>query len=371
MTSSSRNAAEIVRVAQAAALDDSLWTDWTERMVHHLDAAGGTLFVIDAANSSLHRMLPLWKSPRIEAEYFGHYWQNDPMVDLVAQSIGPTIAGNADHLDEANPATAEYMRWYRGVGGFDEHVLAITPLGDTSFRAGVALHKDTGAGPFDHRQRAKLSTLFPEMARAMDLGFHHAELLEEGYWEGVSALADADAVFLLDDHARVIRMNPAAERLIGSNEGLVMRGHRLTCHSPKAADALAGLISRATDRANALSGALQIPTRTGGRPHATTVYPLAWQRRWLAPFQAAALVRVSGSAFAAERFFAVVSGLYNLTPREAELCDLLCQGHSPESAAAVLKITLGTTRVHLKHIMLKTGTSRQGELVALLLRAVR
>ncbi len=59
---------------------------------------------------------------------------------------------------------------------------------------------------------------------------------------------------------------------------------------------------------------------------------------------------------------------YGLTPSEARLSSLLVQGKNLKEAAYELKITMNTVRTHLKRVFSKTDTSRQGELVALLLR---
>ncbi|HYG90396.1 MAG TPA: helix-turn-helix transcriptional regulator [Azospirillum sp.] len=61
--------------------------------------------------------------------------------------------------------------------------------------------------------------------------------------------------------------------------------------------------------------------------------------------------------------------LYGLTPTEARLAAELAKGNSIEDAANDLRITIGTARVHLKHIFSKTGTNRQSELIRLLLNS--
>lgn len=60
--------------------------------------------------------------------------------------------------------------------------------------------------------------------------------------------------------------------------------------------------------------------------------------------------------------------LYKLTPGESRIATSLAQGHSLQDAADRLEISVTTVRTHLSRIYDKTGTSRQSELVALLLR---
>jgi DNA-binding CsgD family transcriptional regulator len=55
-----------------------------------------------------------------------------------------------------------------------------------------------------------------------------------------------------------------------------------------------------------------------------------------------------------------------LTEREAQIAGLLAEGLSLPVIAERFHLSLGTLRNHVKSIFRKTGTRRQGELVALL-----
>ena len=63
----------------------------------------------------------------------------------------------------------------------------------------------------------------------------------------------------------------------------------------------------------------------------------------------------------------VISGLFDLTPAEAKIARLIAGGVSVEGIAESLSLSTETVRSHLKRVMAKTGTSRQVELVRLLL----
>jgi DNA-binding CsgD family transcriptional regulator len=60
---------------------------------------------------------------------------------------------------------------------------------------------------------------------------------------------------------------------------------------------------------------------------------------------------------------------FKLTRMETELAQLLAQGASLQSSADKLGVAISTARTHLSELFSKTRTRRQGELVALLLRA--
>src|SRR5690348_11800972 len=63
-------------------------------------------------------------------------------------------------------------------------------------------------------------------------------------------------------------------------------------------------------------------------------------------------------------------GLFGLTAAEAGVALAIAKGRSLDAIAASHRVSLNTARTHLKNILSKTGTRRQAELVALLLRSV-
>jgi DNA-binding CsgD family transcriptional regulator len=65
---------------------------------------------------------------------------------------------------------------------------------------------------------------------------------------------------------------------------------------------------------------------------------------------------------------AVLRQLFGLTRMESRVASIISTGASPEEAAENMGISFETARNHLKAVFAKTGTHRQGELVALLSR---
>lgn len=62
----------------------------------------------------------------------------------------------------------------------------------------------------------------------------------------------------------------------------------------------------------------------------------------------------------------LLCGLFDLTPAEDRVARAMADGHSIESLASLLSLSPETIRSQLKAVMMKTGTSRQTELVRLL-----
>jgi DNA-binding CsgD family transcriptional regulator len=63
----------------------------------------------------------------------------------------------------------------------------------------------------------------------------------------------------------------------------------------------------------------------------------------------------------------ILQRLFGLTPREAAVLRILVEGEDLQSVAARLGIGIETVRSHVKHIMERTGASRQAELVRMVL----
>lgn len=53
-----------------------------------------------------------------------------------------------------------------------------------------------------------------------------------------------------------------------------------------------------------------------------------------------------------------------ITPREREILDLVARGCRNREIAALLSITAGTVKAHLKHIFVKTGVKTRADLSA-------
>jgi DNA-binding CsgD family transcriptional regulator len=66
----------------------------------------------------------------------------------------------------------------------------------------------------------------------------------------------------------------------------------------------------------------------------------------------------------------VLQHLYRLTRAEADLVRLISAGQSLEQVAEARGVTMNTVRSQLKQVFCKTDTSRQGELVHLVLTGI-
>jgi DNA-binding CsgD family transcriptional regulator len=68
--------------------------------------------------------------------------------------------------------------------------------------------------------------------------------------------------------------------------------------------------------------------------------------------------------------FTLLRETYSLTPAEAAVASALTRGRNVGEIAAESQTSVETVRTHVKRLLSKTGTDRQGELIALILRSV-
>jgi DNA-binding CsgD family transcriptional regulator len=188
----------------------------------------------------------------------------------------------------------------------------------------------------------------------------------------------AFGVILVDAGLRARVSNAAAEEILNAGDGLSLRQGRLAAARPTETRALEALLAGAvrTGQGGGLhpGGAMALPRPSGRMPLAVTVAPL--------PRRPGVLLRDAGDARPVAVLFVAdperrpteparrIRQLYRLTQREAQLVGILIAGRGLESAADEMGIAREAARGYLKRIFEKTGTSRQGELVALVLRGL-
>jgi DNA-binding CsgD family transcriptional regulator len=64
-----------------------------------------------------------------------------------------------------------------------------------------------------------------------------------------------------------------------------------------------------------------------------------------------------------------IAAMFDLTPAESKITIALLHGGDLRGIAAAQRVSLETVRSHLKSVFAKTNTSRQADLIALLMRA--
>jgi DNA-binding CsgD family transcriptional regulator len=227
-----------------------------------------------------------------------------------------------------------------------------------------------GRPVFDEADKRDLARLLPHVERALELSW---ELACER--SGRHALLDvldqlSTAIVMVDAEARPIMINAAAEDILGLGDGMTVHGRRLEALWHGERTRMMELIASACappNGATSAGGHLKITRPSGLRPFLVIVSPLPTaycdgtgrQRR-----VAAVVIKDTQAephTSAANR--REIAELYELTPAEEKLLDLILDGSGLFEAAEQLGVSRNTARTHMKRIYAKTGTRRQAELV--------
>jgi DNA-binding CsgD family transcriptional regulator/PAS domain-containing protein len=186
----------------------------------------------------------------------------------------------------------------------------------------------------------------------------------------VTAMDAVEGVFVaVDGEGGVVLTNGGAEKILRQDDGVALKRNRLSAESPHEARELDFLIQSAAatgaGRDTHPGGSMLIHRRVR-RPLQISVVPFQ-SSCMLTGASPCALIFIGDPDGPSASRAAVLSSLYQLTPSECRLADLLLQDLELIEAAESLGVTRGTARFMLKNIFRKTGTHRQPELMRFLL----
>jgi DNA-binding CsgD family transcriptional regulator/PAS domain-containing protein len=239
--------------------------------------------------------------------------------------------------------------------------------------AGLVANRKDWQPPYGEREIQLVRLLAPHACRtfaisdALDLKTISSHMLE------ATLDSFATGVYLIDHEGRVVYMNRAADQQVRAGKALRVVNNRL---SPVSHD-MHALMSHAIDEAISNEAAtpsggvsLALPDSTKGG-FVATILPLnrGPRRNIFGPLAGAVAIFVQDAAGAPLYPGEAFAKLYGLTRAELRVLLAMAPGLAVKEAAAMLGIGEVTARTHLQHIFVKTGTSKQTELLQLLRNA--
>jgi DNA-binding CsgD family transcriptional regulator len=215
-------------------------------------------------------------------------------------------------------------------------------------------------GPVGAGELATARLFVPHLKRALVIGrLLEAQAVERATWRAVLD-ALSFAVLLVGLDLRLLHANRAGETLLRTADPLGLRAGRVSAPRSVAAALAAALAAPAIDLNRR---GLGIPARrSDGEELVLHVLPLGAA----APLPAAAAVFVAPAIHPPPAPLAALAALFDLTPTETRVLELIGAGRTNAETAAALGVALSTVRTHLLRLFEKTGTRRQADLVALL-----
>jgi DNA-binding CsgD family transcriptional regulator len=237
----------------------------------------------------------------------------------------------------------------------------------------VGLVNGPGKGNFDAGHKALLAALRPHLEQALALfsRIRRDETELQVLTETLDKLTIS--TFILDAQGRILRTNSAARRLIDGQKTFRAAADKLSLVRRQDNAAFQSLLARALEAAaprgpGGFVDAMRIETDSGIH-NGVLVRTIDVQQDYPGEVGPAVIVYVAGGD-RGQPMERLVGQLFDLTPSEAHLANLLANGFSLAEAAEELGLTENTVRSYCKKILSKTGVGRQADLVRLILRSV-
>jgi DNA-binding CsgD family transcriptional regulator/PAS domain-containing protein len=306
-------------------------------------------------------------------EFWLKYIPWSPELDLLFTNRFGRLS---DALPGIDLATNDfYLHWMEPQGLAPIWPVAITftvesgqPVG------GVIVFRRKGEAPFADEEIRAADVLAPHLTRSfrMRLALESARRARAPLAETLDRLPLG--MLVLDESRQVLIENAKAAQILAMDDGLRIQPTGPAASDPDENARLRELLDQAMDSTKQDSveatGFLQISRPSGKQAFSTLISPVLAGAEGSLSEKAAVAFFVSdpdaGQVPAAE----ALAEIYSLTPAESEVVQLLSRGLSLEEIASDRGISVNTTRSHLKHAFSKTGTSRQSELLGLVLSGV-
>lgn len=251
------------------------------------------------------------------------------------------------------------------------HGCGVTVMKEGAVGSMLSLFRPKNGGQFGDAECELLRVLTPHLQRALEL-HNRVQRLEEkvsAAWDALDRLPQG--VILLDAKQRPVFVNTAAQTLLAAGDGLKLGPDGMCALVPseqrQLARLLAGAVATGNGEGTQSGGTCQISRDRSSRPVLMFVTPLRTNTVRIGPTAPVAGVFLSDPERGPRADAEITASLFGLTRAEARLSAKLASGKTLEEAAEELCVSLLTVRSQLKSIFGKTATSRQSELVRLLI----
>lgn len=351
---------DAVGAFEHAALGMGEWSDAIGRLTQ---AAGGHVGHLGGVGTRGELLIHhLWGVTSAQAEDYiasgGPDAAVNPRTRAIIDAAGGTVLVDGEILPDRQRSRHAFYNGF--LHRNDVPHGAMMKLVETDHcQVGLTLMRSRRAGPVEDGLRHRLTLIAPRLGMMI----RTALLMQARQVSLCTTAIDAidSAVFMLDDHGRVIDMSAAAEGLLARSVHLASRGGRI---GPRCPDAGA-----------AFDAALQATRRDGGRLARTTTLALPALSRASTlkvdfvpmPPEASAWLRPGICLLIAhaEVERGIGSGLetMGLTASEMHVARMLLAGRRAEEIAVERGVSIGTTRNQIKAVLAKSGRSRQIDFV--------
>ncbi len=269
------------------------------------------------------------------------------------------------HLSPAYIEKSPYFQEWQNPAGMVDFMLFFL-MHEPSHLSTFGVGRNERQGIITEREIELGKLLLPHLRRAVTI----SNLLDIRTIEGTRMAEALDAlrcaVVLTNEHGTILHANRPAEHMLDEGGPIQSPQGVLQATAPSAASELRSAITLAAGNEAGIgkTGLAIRLTESDVPPIFAHVLPLTGSdfRTRLQPAVAAVFI---GAPPDAQDGADAVAAAFGLTPAETRLLASLFAGRTLAETAATLGITRPTAKTHLEHIFLKTGVTRQAELMRL------
>jgi DNA-binding CsgD family transcriptional regulator len=266
---------------------------------------------------------------------------------------------------EVIEGTRLFQEWAQPLGVIDQIGMAVARDSTTFGHLSLSVHESSRYP--GEAELEGLRLIAPHLRRAVTIS-RMLEIATTAATTFEAALeATRSAIVLVDTDLTIRHANRAATDMLRQGDAIHSGGSRLNLQQELLPNQLESAVQTAArDEARLGRRGIGIPARSkSGAPVAVNVMPLE-RRRLPRPMGRVAAAVFIGDSVAPERLpEAAMRLLYDLTPAEERIFDLVVGGASTDEIADRLAIAPSTVRTHLLHVFEKTGRHNRSELVRL------
>jgi DNA-binding CsgD family transcriptional regulator len=352
-----------------AALDPTRWSRALEELCGALNGAAFQLYTIDSATREVVQQWDSGLPLRFNEEYRAYYSKLSERNDLLLRNPGLSVIYDRMFFDETEMDRSEMYRWR---AGFDfRYFIGGQLLRTDSTLSMAALQRSKRQGHATQSEIEAFAAVRPHLARALRIHDRLAALEQDSSSAWAAIEGASFGIVVLTGDRRIWRCNREAERIMAEGGEIDGQDGKLIAKRPIDNAALQRLIASAIETARGCGhdggGSMALAKRSGPRPYAVLVAPIAEGTATLTPAGPAVVVLLTDPDHAPETPARLLRRVYGLTRKEAQLALALAGGATLSDAAEGLRIAEGTARRHLAAIFARTGIHRQAELVRLIL----
>jgi DNA-binding CsgD family transcriptional regulator len=356
---------DLVAAINEAALEPGQWPRALARMAGLFGARGAGLGV-GTLGPSGHA--EAWEHGFPGLDVNQHQMFENPWLTRVLQLFPGTATRSDDFMSlEELHRTPFYHDVVRPLE--IDHLMGVTFLARQQVMICTVAHS-ARQGPFDDAALERFRKIAPHLVQAarVRLRLQQAEAFKDAALELLDRLAHG--ILLLDEQGEICFANRSAEQLLAADDGLTSTNRRPVASQPDESRRLRELVAAAIRTGigrGVHPGGAMLVSRADRRPLELLVAPLVARRLSLAVGRPVAVVLIDDPDEPVRLETERLRELYQLTPGEARVARAVARGQGLEHVARELGLRITSVRSHLQSCFEKTGTSRQAELVRLLL----